>query len=168
MAPAQGDPERAGEACESNGSGSVRAVTDAQGQVLRRHDFRPFGEELAPQNPPRDRKLFTGQERDFETGLDYFFARQLRVDLGRFTVPDPMADLAWADPMSCRHISGIFDAMTTPPTYPRLLTPPRQIFFKLYWVDSGAVRAARGELHPPSAAERGALLEGWVGRLLRA
>ena len=34
--------------------GSVRAVTDAQGQVLRRHDFRPFGEELSPQNPPKD------------------------------------------------------------------------------------------------------------------
>lgn len=39
---------------------------------------------------------------------------------------------------------------------------------KLYWVDPGVVRAARGELHPPSAAERGALFEGWVGTLLRA
>lgn len=55
--------------------GSVRAVTDAQGQVIARHDFLPFGEELNAQNPPRDRKLFTGQERDFETGLDYFHAR---------------------------------------------------------------------------------------------
>jgi RHS repeat-associated protein len=79
--------------------GSVRALTDAQGQVLRRHDFRPFGEELAPQTPPKDRKLFTGQERDFETGLDYFYARQLRVDLGRFTATDPMADFAWTDPV---------------------------------------------------------------------
>jgi uncharacterized protein len=39
---------------------------------------------------------------------------------------------------------------------------------KLYWVDPGVVRAAKGELHPPPAAERGALLEGWVGTLLRA
>jgi RHS repeat-associated protein len=77
--------------------GSVRAVTDAQGQVIVRHDFLPFGDELSPQNPPRDRKLFTGQERDFETGLDYFHARQLRVDLGRFTTPDPVTDLAWTD-----------------------------------------------------------------------
>jgi RHS repeat-associated protein len=77
--------------------GSVRAVTDAQGQVIARHDFLPFGDELNAQNPPHDRKLFTGQERDVETGLDYFHARQLRVDLGRFTAPDPLTDLAWTD-----------------------------------------------------------------------
>ncbi len=78
--------------------GSVRAVTDAQGQVIARHDFLPFGEELAPQSPPRDRRLFTGQERDFETALDYFHARQLRGDWGRFTTPDPLTDLAWTNP----------------------------------------------------------------------
>jgi predicted AAA+ superfamily ATPase len=39
---------------------------------------------------------------------------------------------------------------------------------KLYWLDPGVVRAARGEFHPPSALERGALLEGWVATLLRA
>ena len=77
--------------------GSVRAVTDKDSQVIARHDFLPFGDELSPQNPPKDRKLFTGQERDFETGLDYFHARQLRVDLGRFTAPDPLTDLAWTD-----------------------------------------------------------------------
>ena len=73
--------------------GSVRAVTNAQGGVLARHDFLPFGEELAPQNPPEDRKLFTGQERDFETGIDYFNARMLRPDLGRFLTPDPLSAL---------------------------------------------------------------------------
>ena len=79
--------------------GSVRAVTDALAQVIARHDFLPFGDELNAQSPPHDRKLFTGQERDFETGLDYFHARQLRVDLGRFTAPDPLTDLAWTDPI---------------------------------------------------------------------
>jgi predicted AAA+ superfamily ATPase len=39
---------------------------------------------------------------------------------------------------------------------------------KLYWVDPGVARAARGELHAPSAAERGPLFEGWVATLLRA
>jgi RHS repeat-associated protein len=73
--------------------GSVRAVTNDQGAVIARRDFLPFGEEFAPQNPPKDRKLFTGQERDFETGLDYFNARQLRPDLGRFLAPDPLAAL---------------------------------------------------------------------------
>jgi hypothetical protein len=37
---------------------------------------------LNPQTPPHDKKLFTGQERDFETGQDYFNACQLRTDLG--------------------------------------------------------------------------------------
>jgi RHS repeat-associated protein len=71
--------------------GSVRAVTNEQGVVIARHDFMPFGEEIAPQYPPTERKLFTGQERDFETGLDYFNARQYRPDLGQFTAPDPMS-----------------------------------------------------------------------------
>ena len=80
--------------------GSVRAVTNAQGGVV------------APQNPPEDRKLFTGQppsrrampsctesrfggprERDFETGIDNFNARMLRPDLGRFLTPDPLSVL---------------------------------------------------------------------------
>jgi RHS repeat-associated protein len=73
--------------------GSVRAVTkvvNGQTQVVSRHDYRPFGEEVAPQNPPVDNRLFTGKERDAETGQDYFGARYLRADLGRFTTVDPL------------------------------------------------------------------------------
>ena len=39
---------------------------------------------------------------------------------------------------------------------------------KLYWVDPGVVRAARGEFHPPAAVERGPLFEGWVATMLKA
>ncbi|MFM7291038.1 MAG: ATP-binding protein [Planctomycetia bacterium] len=39
---------------------------------------------------------------------------------------------------------------------------------KLYWTDSGIVRGVRREFHPPTAAERGVLFEGWIGQLLRA
>lgn len=39
---------------------------------------------------------------------------------------------------------------------------------KLYWTDSGMVRAVRREFHAPTAAERGPLFEGWIGQLLRA
>jgi predicted AAA+ superfamily ATPase len=39
---------------------------------------------------------------------------------------------------------------------------------KLYWVDSGIVRAIKQQLDPPSAEERGALFEGWVANLLRS
>jgi RHS repeat-associated protein len=72
--------------------GSVRAVTkqvNGQWQVVARHDFMPFGEEVSPQYPPPDRRLFTGKERDAETGQDYFEARYYRSNLGRFTTVDP-------------------------------------------------------------------------------
>jgi RHS repeat-associated protein len=69
--------------------GSVRVVTDANGQVLRRHDYHPFGEEYRPPTGQPDRRLFTAKERDAETGLDYFGARYYRADLGRFTTVDP-------------------------------------------------------------------------------
>jgi RHS repeat-associated protein len=72
--------------------GSVRAVTkqvNGQWQVVARHDFMPFGEEIAPQVPPPYKRLFTGHERDAETGQDYFGARYFRADLGRFATVDP-------------------------------------------------------------------------------
>lgn len=39
---------------------------------------------------------------------------------------------------------------------------------KLYWVDPGLVRAAKRQLGPVAAEERGALLEGWILTVLRA
>ena len=53
---------------DTDAIGLVRAVTNSSGQVIARHDFLPFGEELTPQNEPPDKRLYTGQERDFETG----------------------------------------------------------------------------------------------------
>jgi RHS repeat-associated protein len=72
--------------------GSVRAVTkqvNGEWQVVARHDFMPFGEEVAPPIPPQDKRLFTGKERDNETGLDYFEARYYPTGVGRFTTIDP-------------------------------------------------------------------------------
>jgi predicted AAA+ superfamily ATPase len=39
---------------------------------------------------------------------------------------------------------------------------------KLYWVDPGVVRAAKRQLGPVGAEERGSLLEGWILTVLRA
>jgi predicted AAA+ superfamily ATPase len=39
---------------------------------------------------------------------------------------------------------------------------------KLYWCDPGLVRAIKRQYSPPTAEERGALLEGWVAELLRS
>lgn len=75
--------------------GSVRAVTNASGAVVERHDYLPFGEEwcgtavcgTVPGGTPR---RFTAKERDAETGLDYFGARYYGSKIGRFTTTDPV------------------------------------------------------------------------------
>jgi RHS repeat-associated protein len=74
--------------------GSVRAITDASGQLVAREDFLPFGEPwLVPPTP--DVRQFTGQERDAHTGLDYFGVRDYQSGSGRFIRPD---DPGYADP----------------------------------------------------------------------
>src|SRR5262249_25044886 len=72
--------------------GSVRAVTDALGATVLRHDYFPFGEEYLPTPPTNDAKRFAGKERDAETAFDYFGARYYRNWSGRFTTVDPAYD----------------------------------------------------------------------------
>ena len=90
--------------------GSTRLVTDENGNTVSRHDYIPFGEEIAANSGGRDgtfgtfdfvNQKFTGKERDQETGLDYFGARYYSSAMGRWTSPDwskkpeaiPYADL---------------------------------------------------------------------------
>lgn len=54
------------------------------------------------------------------------------------------------------------------PAYEARLRVKERKHPKLYWEDPGVMRAVKRELHPPGDLERGALLEGWVGALLRA
>ncbi len=77
--------------------GSTRMVTDQSGNVVARHDYLPFGEEVLAGQATRQAKWgvndavvqkFTAKERDSESGLDYFGARYYGSALGRFTSPD--------------------------------------------------------------------------------
>ncbi len=75
--------------------GSVRVVTDASGQVVVIHDYEPYGVEILPNTPasmPTDAlagtHLYTGQERDADTGLDNFHFRSYASTMGRFLSPD--------------------------------------------------------------------------------
>jgi RHS repeat-associated protein len=68
--------------------GSTRVVFAADGTVLGRVDYAPFGEELPGANAPPER--FTGQARDTEAGMDYFGARYYQSRLGRFGTIDPL------------------------------------------------------------------------------
>ncbi len=88
--------------------GSTRLVTDSNGNAARRYDFEPFGTEIPAgvggrttamgytATPDAFSLKFTGQERDSETGLDYFHARYYSAAQGRFQGVDP--DNAGADP----------------------------------------------------------------------
>ena len=81
--------------------GSPRVVTTDWGQLVSRHDYLPFGEELFAGSGGRTaaqgysaadgvRQKFTSKERDNETGLDYFLARYYSSTQGRFTSADPV------------------------------------------------------------------------------
>ncbi len=81
--------------------GSPRITMDANGQVISRRDFMPFGEEIQSGTGGRTtaqgyggqdsiRQKFTGYERDTETDLDFAQARMYNKNHGRFTSPDPL------------------------------------------------------------------------------
>ena len=78
--------------------GTTRLVTDQNTNVVSRHDYLPFGEEIPAGSIGRSTQYgaldaveqkFTGQQRDEESQLDYFNARYYGGALGRFTSPDP-------------------------------------------------------------------------------
>src|SRR5262245_49288800 len=77
--------------------GNVRAITNDAQATVEGHRYIPFGEEWCAGPPgqicngvaPGQPKRFTGKQRDYETGLDYFGARYYRANLGRFTTIDP-------------------------------------------------------------------------------
>ena len=62
--------------------GSIHLVTDSGGSVVARHDYLPFGVEIPTGVAGRAWSVtdgltpkFTGQDRDTETLLDYFYAQ---------------------------------------------------------------------------------------------
>ncbi len=82
--------------------GSPRINTDQNGNIIARHDYMPFGEEIATSqrisglgySDDTVRKQFTGYERDTESGLDFAKARNYRVTSARFLSPDPLQSSA--------------------------------------------------------------------------
>ena len=76
-------------------------ITDQNAQVVSRHDYLPFGEEIPNGSggrsgngfgaPSNVNQMFTGQERDPEMApnADFFNARYFMGVLGGFTRPDP-------------------------------------------------------------------------------
>lgn len=77
--------------------GSPRINTDANGAVISRHDYHPFGEEIVTSQRTTGlnygddtiRKQFTGYEDDVESKLDKAGMRYFNSSHGRFTTADP-------------------------------------------------------------------------------
>ena|GEM_PF-1395646 len=79
--------------------GSTALLTDANGDVVERYDYNPFGACVASDinggglvgNPYR----FTGRRLDSETSLYYYRARHYSTEMGRFLSRDPIG--IWGD-----------------------------------------------------------------------
>jgi RHS repeat-associated protein len=72
--------------------GSIRAVTDQGGQVVRSYDYFPFGDGSGGTASGTDHLRFASKNRDSESGSDYFGARYYVSRSGRFTTVDPVVD----------------------------------------------------------------------------
>ena len=76
--------------------GGPRINTNELGAAISRHDYRPYGEEVAERTHAQYvgdtiRQQFTSYERDEETELHFAQARYFRATLGRFYSPDQVA-----------------------------------------------------------------------------
>jgi RHS repeat-associated protein len=69
---------------------STTVVTDASGTEVSRFNYLPFGEVVQDHSSGGSAatRKYTGQERDEETGLDYFNARYYDPAIGRFISAD--------------------------------------------------------------------------------
>src|SRR5205823_8122069 len=68
--------------------GSSSVITDASGNVQRRYYYYPYGGLQSSVGNDPNHYLFTGKERDMESGLDEFGARYYTSAMGRFMTPD--------------------------------------------------------------------------------
>ncbi len=76
--------------------GSIRMISDENGNRAAWKDFYPFGQEMPGRSGNLDgvddRFGFTGQEKDAMTGYYHFGARYYEPRIGRFLSVDPEAD----------------------------------------------------------------------------
>lgn len=69
--------------------GSIVAVTDANGRVIERREYEPYGAQLVPDL--QDGPGYTGHVQDAETGLVYMQQRYYDARIGYFLSVDPVA-----------------------------------------------------------------------------
>ena len=70
-------------------AGTPLAATEANGNLLWRQGYKPYGERLDPKAPAEQQPWFTGKAHVEAAGLSYFGARWYDPQLGRFMGVDP-------------------------------------------------------------------------------
>jgi RHS repeat-associated protein len=70
--------------------GSPIAATNAEGQVVWREQYEPYGERLVNEPKSRNSLWYTGKPEEEALGLSYFGARWYNPRLGRFMGMDPV------------------------------------------------------------------------------
>jgi RHS repeat-associated protein len=69
--------------------GSIRLITDANGGIVKRYDYAPYGDTgMAIAGSGGHERLFAGQRADGDSGLVYMHARDYDPHLGQFISPD--------------------------------------------------------------------------------
>lgn len=68
--------------------GSASVLTDQTGNIVENTTYYPFGDIRS--GGTKSKYLYTGQENDSETGLDYYNARYYYSHIRRFTQPDTL------------------------------------------------------------------------------
>jgi RHS repeat-associated protein len=69
--------------------GSTRALTDANGNIIQRYDYTPYGQTTATSSAFSNPYQYTGRELD-QSGLYYYRARYYSPQMGRFISEDPI------------------------------------------------------------------------------
>jgi RHS repeat-associated protein len=94
--------------------GSSSLVTNEDGEITAVYDYYPYGESrIADEILGETNRLFTGQERDQETALDYFGQRYYVASLGRFNRQDPWG----GDPSNPQTLNKYSYSLNNPLTY---------------------------------------------------
>ncbi|MDD2336378.1 MAG: hypothetical protein PHD01_07350, partial [Geobacteraceae bacterium] len=74
----------------ADGLGSIAALTDKHGNVVRKYDYDSFGNMSQEQREFGQPYAYTGREWDRETGFYYYRARYYDPEVGRFINKDPI------------------------------------------------------------------------------